>query len=64
MRTLRLLLIIGVATAAGMTAAAVPAQAQKPGTMCEWNGTWYPHGWSGVLDGRYMECSYGVWHMM
>ncbi|MDI1463551.1 hypothetical protein QEZ54_21445 [Catellatospora sp. KI3] len=64
MRTLRLLLIVVVTAVAGLTATTVPAQAGKPATMCEWNGAWYPHGWAGELSGRYMECSYGVWHMM
>ena len=64
MRTIaRIVLISGLAVA-GLTATAVPAVAGPPATQCEWGGQWYPHGWSGELSGRWMECSYGLWHMM
>ena len=65
MRAIVRLVLIGSIALAGATAmSATPAQAGPPATFCHWGSQYYPHGWAGVLDGRLMECSYGVWHMM
>ncbi len=64
MRAFARLLLLGSIALAGATAATgTPAQAGPPATFCAWGGQYYPHGWAGELDGRWMECYYGLWHM-
>lgn len=63
MRIIVRLALIGFVAVTGAVAAA-PVQAKPPALDCQYAGQWYPNGWTGTLDGRWMECSLGLWNMM
>jgi hypothetical protein len=64
MRVISRLVLIGSLAVASVAVTVTPAQAVRPGLKCEYLGMWYNHGWAGELEGRWMECAQGVWHMM